>query len=77
MTRHNVYAQTYRLRFIDYLLARFGRVNRADLTDYFGLSIQQVSLDLRAYDELAPGNMIYDKTLKAYRPTDAFKRVFP
>lgn len=76
MTHRNMFGQTYRLRFIDFLLARFGRVNRGDITEYFGLSIQQASLDLKAYEDLAPGNLMYDRTHKTYRPSATFKRVF-
>jgi hypothetical protein len=66
-----------RLRFIDCMLEQYGTINRVVLTDYFGLSVPQVSLDIKAYMEAAPANMVYDKTLRAYKRTPEFKRVFP
>lgn len=66
-----------RLRFIDCMLQQYGTVNRVVLTDYFGLSVPQVSLDIKAYIAAAPNNMVYDKMLKAYKRTPEFKRVFP
>jgi uncharacterized protein YcaQ len=70
-------AQQARLRFIDFLLDRFGMVNRTDITDYYGLSEPQASLDLRAYNEQAPANMQFDKTDRCYRRSATFTRRFP
>lgn len=33
--------------------------------------------EIKAYIAAAPSNMVYDKTLKAYKRTPEFKRVFP
>jgi transcriptional antiterminator len=66
-----------RLRFIDFLLDHYGVINRAQLADYFGLSTQQVSLDIARYQEHAPGNIEYDLSAKTYRRAPGFRRVFP
>lgn len=70
-------AKLARLRFIDFLFDRFGMLNRADITDFFGISEPQASLDLRAYEEHAPGNMEFDKTDRCYRRSATYKRTFP
>lgn len=71
------YAIEQRLRFIDFLLAQYGTINRAALTDYFGISTPQASTDLSAYSKLAPKNMTYDYASKAYVATEKFKRAYP
>ncbi|MBR9800809.1 WYL domain-containing protein [bacterium] len=55
-----------RLEFIDFRLYWEGRINRSDLTDFFGVSVPQASADLTQYQEAAPKNAVYDKTLKTY-----------
>ncbi|MGH8133394.1 MAG: helix-turn-helix transcriptional regulator [Steroidobacteraceae bacterium] len=44
--------------------------------EFFGISIQQASLDLAKYMELAPANLEYDKSQKVYRPAKAFRPLF-
>jgi hypothetical protein len=67
---------TRRLEFIEFRLYWEGRVNRGDLTDYFGISIPQASNDLSKYQELAPGNIDYDRSGKFYFATDIFQPIF-
>ena len=55
-----------RLEFIEFRLFWEGHVNRSDLMDAFGVSIQQASTDLNRYLDIAPANMAYDKSAKAY-----------
>lgn len=55
-----------RLEFIDFRLYWEGRINRSDLTEFFGVSVPQASTDLTKYQEMAPNNAVYDKTLKTY-----------
>ncbi len=62
-----------RLEFIDFRLRWEGTVNRSDLGEFFRISPQQASADLARYAELAPSNLEYDKSLKTYRATAAFK----
>ncbi len=51
-------------------------MNRADIAIRFGVSNNQVSRDLTRYQAIAPGNLVYDKSAKCYRPTDAFRPRF-
>jgi hypothetical protein len=70
------YAVEQRLRFIDFLVHHYGSINRGALTDYFGISVPQASIDLGDYMKLAPSNLVYDKTLKSYVKGPDFKRVW-
>lgn len=71
------YHQQERVRFIDFLLDRFGMFNRGDIADYFGLSDPQASRDIRDYMAQAPGNTEYDLTDRCYRRCAAYARRFP
>jgi hypothetical protein len=71
------FALAYRLRFIDFLLAEYGTINRHAICDYFGLSMPQATNDIATYNEIAPGNTTYDMKAKTYRRTRDFVRVFP
>lgn len=62
-----------RLEFIDFRLFWNRRVNRADIRDMFDISVQQASSDLAHYERLAPQNMEYDRGLKTYVRTPAYK----
>jgi hypothetical protein len=55
-----------RLKFIELRLYWEGRMNRGDLVDFFSISVPQASQDLALYQELAPGNLLYDKTARTY-----------
>ncbi|WLH51306.1 WYL domain-containing protein [Pseudomonas tolaasii] len=74
-TRTGRWGQDRRLEFIDFRLLWEGRLNRADLTNFFRISVPQASLDLSAYQELAPDNMTYDRTLKTYVASATFTPV--
>jgi len=65
-----------RLEFIEFRLYWDGGINRSDITGYFGVSVPQASKDLSQYQELAPGNIDYDKSEKRYVATTAFKPKF-
>lgn len=65
-----------RLEFIEFRLFWEGRINRKDLIAQFGISIPQCSTDLTQYQELAPGNMVYDTRVKAYFAAKGFKPKF-
>jgi len=65
-----------RLEFIEFRLYWEGRINRGDLVDFFGISVPQASSDLTNYQEAAEGNIVYDKTAKAYVASPRFKPVF-
>ena len=55
-----------RLEFIEFRLFWEGHVNRSDLMDQFGVSVNQASTDLNRYIGFAPDNMVYDKSARTY-----------
>ncbi|CCN23601.1 WYL domain-containing protein [Bordetella bronchiseptica] len=55
-----------RLEFIEFRLFWEGHVNRGDLMDAFGISVNQASADLNRYLNMAPENMVYDKSARTY-----------
>lgn len=65
-----------RLEFIEFRLFWDGAINRADLTDFFGVSVPQASKDLSQYQGRAPGNMKYDKSQKRYLASANFSPIF-
>lgn len=65
-----------RLEFIEFRLFWEGHVNRSDLMEAFKVSIAQATTDLNRYLALAPGNMAYDKSAKAYVRTPEFNAQF-
>jgi predicted DNA-binding transcriptional regulator YafY len=65
-----------RLEFIEFRLYWEGGINRSDITAFFGVSVPQASKDLSQYQELAPGNMDYDKSGKRYLASGTFKPRF-
>ncbi|MBF0181513.1 MAG: WYL domain-containing protein [Magnetococcales bacterium] len=65
-----------RMEFIEFRLFWEGRINRRDLIDQFGVSMQQASGDFNQYQEMAPGNLVYDTRAKHYYPSDKFKLRF-
>lgn len=69
------WGQDRRLEFIDFRLLWEGRLNRSDLTSFFRISVPQASLDMAKYQEIAPDNMTYDRTLKTYVASPDFKPV--
>jgi hypothetical protein len=67
------WGQARRLEFIDTRLCWSGRINRKELTEFFKISVPQASLDLTEYQALVPGNVVYDRTEKAYLATSEFR----
>jgi hypothetical protein len=65
-----------RLEFIEFRLFWEGHVNRSDVMEQFGLSVNQSSSDLNRYIGLAPDNMVYDKSARTYVRGPDFKPVF-
>lgn len=70
------WGQERRLEFIDYRLRWDGQINRSSLTDFFGISVPQASLDLSEYTKLAPDNLEYDMSSRVYRSTKLFQPVY-
>ncbi len=66
------WGQARRLEFIDTRLSWSGRINRKELTEFFKISVPQASLDLTEYQALTPGNVVYDRTEKAYLASSEF-----
>jgi len=55
-----------RLEFIEFRLFWEGHVNRSDLMEQFGLSVNQASADLTRYIGFVPDNMVCDKSARTY-----------
>lgn len=66
-----------RLEFIDFRLRWDGRLNRSDISDFFGVSTPQASLDIARYLEMVPGNARYDRKERTYIATEGFDSLFP
>ena len=65
-----------RLEFIEFRLFWEGHVNRGDLMDAFGVSVNQASTDLNRYIGMAPDNMVYDKSARTYIRGTEFDPLF-
>lgn len=65
-----------RLEFIEFRLFWEGHVNRGDLMDAFGVSVNQASTDLNRYIGMAPDNMTYDKSARTYIRGSKFDPLF-
>ncbi|WP_423208901.1 WYL domain-containing protein (plasmid) [Paracoccus yeei] len=65
-----------RLEFIEFRLFWEGHVNRSDLMDQFGVSVNQASTDLNRYIGFAPANMVYDKSARTYVRGSVFQPKF-
>ena len=65
-----------RLQFIDFRLRWERRINRMDLTEHFGISVPQASLDIAKYTELAPNNLTYDRSSKTYTAAPNFHPLY-
>ena len=70
------WSQDRRLEFIDFRLCWEGKLNRADLTKHFAISVPQASLDIARYLELAQANMAYDKSARVYVASSTFKALY-
>lgn len=71
------WGQGRRLEFIDFRLRWEQRLNRADLTSFFGISVPQASIDIAKYTEMAPGNLVYNRSAKVYVAGPSFKPLYP
>jgi predicted DNA-binding transcriptional regulator YafY len=62
-----------RYRTIEIFTLWEGRLTTNHLCNMFGIGRQQASKDINNYiNDIGPGNLIYDKHLKGYKPTDSF-----
>ena len=62
-----------RYEFIEFRLYWQGNINRSDLMEAFGISVQQASKDLTNYIEGRKSNLTYDKRLRTYLRGKNFK----
>ena len=69
-------AQVERLLFIDFKLYFLGRVNRTQIVERFGIKEAAGSRDLTLYKTLAPNNLDYSTTKRAYFKTNKFIQLF-
>lgn len=62
-----------RYRLIEIIALWEGRLNAQHLQTYFGIGRQQASKDINNYlSEVGLGNLIYNRSLKGYEPSDTF-----
>jgi len=63
-----------RYRFIEVIALWEGRLTTRHLVDTFGIGRQQASKDINTYNRsVGPGNLVYNKFLKGYEPSDQFQ----
>jgi hypothetical protein len=65
-----------RLEFIEFRLFWEGGIRRGDIVKMFGVSVPQASKDLSHYEEIAPGNLFYNKSEKRYVASEQFQPRF-
>src|SRR6201996_6524234 len=65
-----------RLEYIEFRLFWEGGGNRSDIIEMFDVSVPQASKDLTLYQERAPQNAVYDKSVKRYVATQHFSPLF-
>lgn len=53
-----------------------GSVNRKDLTEFFDVSNPLIALDFREYQKVAPDNIEYNSSKRAYEPSEKFSPIF-
>ncbi|MFA0039724.1 WYL domain-containing protein [Vibrio sp. 10N.261.52.A1] len=63
----------FRYRMIEIIALWEGRLTTNHLIKSFGIGRQQASKDINTYlTDIAPRNLVYDKQLKGYKPSDTF-----
>lgn len=70
------FAQRQRLAYIDFCLLFRGHLTRYDLLNKFEVGLSAGSRDFTLYKELAPQNLVYDATRKAYLQSGKFTPLF-
>lgn len=83
MSTHTVHTSQYswevvmRYRLIEIIALWEGRLTTNHLCHSFQIQRQQASLIINRYNkEVAPGNLVLDRKLKGYRPSETFKPLF-
>lgn len=67
------FAQRQRLQFVESIAQWEGVVQRQRVCDAFAVTANHVTRDLTLYRTLSPGNLEYDVSLRAYRPSTRFR----
>jgi predicted DNA-binding transcriptional regulator YafY len=67
------FAQRQRLTYIESVAYWEGKVDRPRVVGEFNVSENHVTKDFRLYKDAFPGNIQYDETSRAYRPSPKFK----
>ena len=70
------WAQLLRLRALEIVALWEGAVMTQDLVQCFGVSRTIASKDFARYRDTVPENLVYDTSLRAYRPTPEFRPRF-
>ncbi len=70
------WATRQRLQYIEIMAWYAGVVTRSDVTRAFGLSDPAATKDLKLYNDLAPGNLVYQHTVFGFVPGESFAAVF-
>ncbi|MGZ8284061.1 MAG: WYL domain-containing protein [Allosphingosinicella sp.] len=65
-----------RLEFIEARLVWEGRINRSDIRQRFGVTVQQATADLQLYEKIVPANVQYDRNAKTFVPGPHFQPYF-
>lgn len=68
--------QQERLAYIEVKAFFCGELTRQDIERRFGVKPAASTRDLAAYRRLAPGNLVYDPSLRKYLPTPVFVPIF-
>lgn len=66
------WGQRQRYLFLELRLFWEGYLSRGDLMQRFGISAAQASSDIANYEDLAPGNVELDRSLKVFAATESF-----
>ena len=74
--RIDTFAVIVRLMWIDGVIENDGEINRREISQAFGISTPQASLDLRRYMELNPGRIAYDVRGKRYVQVDGSRPLY-
>lgn len=67
------YAKEQRIRFFEFLIARYGHIKSTTLMGFFGISHSTAMRDIAAYKELKPDNCLFDPNSRTYYKTEKFE----
>ncbi len=70
------WATRQRLEYIEIMAYYSGLISRSDVAEAFGLSDAAATKDLKLYNDLAPGNLIYKHAVFGFVPAKDFHGLF-